>query len=433
MKQKKKELHGYIKHTKQSIPIIYFLELSKYLYEISERYYQIVNISKLIGVTGTNGKSTVTHIIAQWSYLLKKKIGIMGTLGNGVYNNLQPSLNTTESLINIQKFIKEMNKKDVNTVAIEVSSHGILQNRISKLRFHIAILTNISSDHLDYHKTIENYIKTKWSFFSTNTIKTFIINYDDYFGHIWTKKLSKKNTIVVSINKHFKYYLFKKWIYAHKIINNIDGTIIFFKSSWGQGKLNSKLVGDFNVTNMLLALAALLKLKYPFSLLIKKCKKIKTISGRMQHFKITQKPSIIVDYAHNENALKNVLTFVRKKYHHNIWCIFGCGGDRDKSKRSLMGHISEKIADKIILTNDNPRNEDPMEIINEIMKGFQSKKNIYIILDRKKAIQFAIKNAKTSDCILVLGKGHETYQIIKEKVLYFSDCETIKTLLKQQI
>ncbi|XBC40940.1 MAG: UDP-N-acetylmuramoyl-L-alanyl-D-glutamate--2,6-diaminopimelate ligase [Buchnera aphidicola (Nurudea yanoniella)] len=423
--------HGNIKYIKKNIPIIYFVELSKHLNNISKIYYQVSKTLKLIGVTGTNGKSTVTHIIAQWHYLLNKKIGIMGTLGHGSYNNLKSSSNTTESQINIQKFLKKMLKKNIKIVALEVSSHGIIQNRISNLHFSIAILTNVTSDHLDYHKTIENYIQSKWIFFSQTNIKTFIINNDDYIANTFIQKLSKKNVIVVSIKKNFQHDLFKKWIHAYKIIKNIYFTYIFFKSSWGNGKLKSKLIGNFNITNLLLALAALLELKYPLSVLINKCKKIKAIPGRMQLFKTKKKPFVVIDYAHNEHAFKNVLTAIRSKYRNKIWCIFGCGGDRDKSKRSLMRKISEKIADKTILTNDNPRNEDPMEIITEIIKGRKLKKNMYIILDRKKAITFAIINAKFHDCVLILGKGHETYQIIKEKKYYFSDHDIVKTLLKQ--
>ncbi|XBC43504.1 MAG: UDP-N-acetylmuramoyl-L-alanyl-D-glutamate--2,6-diaminopimelate ligase [Buchnera aphidicola (Meitanaphis flavogallis)] len=431
MRNKKKEYHGHITYKNKHIPVIYFLKLSKNLSKISNRYYEVNEELTLIGVTGTNGKSTVTHIIAQWNYLLNQRIGIMGSLGNGTYNDLKPSVNTTDSPINIQKFLKEMLINDIKTIAMEISSHGIIQHRVSNLNFSMAILTNITSDHLDYHKTIENYIKAKWTFFSKNKIKTFIINIDNHIGKLWTKKLSKKRTIVVSINKNFNYSLFKRWVHAYRIIYNTNYTYIYFKSSWGKGLLKSQLIGNFNVTNLLLALVALLNLGFSLSCLIDVCEYIIAVPGRMQSLKIPNKPNIIIDYAHNEDAFKNVLQTIRKIYHHNVWCVFGCGGNRDKLKRSLMGKISEKIANKIVLTNDNPRNENPKEIIKDITQNIQNKKNIHIILDRKQAIKFAIMNANINDCVVVLGKGHEKYQIIKNKTYYFSDYETIKKLLEK--
>ncbi|XBC42478.1 MAG: UDP-N-acetylmuramoyl-L-alanyl-D-glutamate--2,6-diaminopimelate ligase [Buchnera aphidicola (Meitanaphis elongallis)] len=425
--------HGYITYTEKKIPIIYFFELSQYLFKISSRYYKINEMLTLIGITGTNGKSTVAHMIAQWSNLLNHKIGIMGTLGNGTYNNLKPSKNTTESPINIQKFLKKMSIDNIRTIVMEVSSHGIIQNRVSHLYFSIAILTNITSDHLDYHKTIENYIQAKWTFFSQNNIKTFIININDTIGKIWTEKLPKHNTIVISIKQQFNYSSFKQWIYANYIIHEKDYTYIYFKSSWGNGLLKNKLIGYFNISNLLLAFATLLELGHSLSHLINTCKNITTVFGRMQLFKAPRTPYIIIDYAHNENALKNVLKTVRKMCHHNkIWCVFGCGGNRDKLKRFFMGQTAKKIANKIILTNDNPRYEKPIEIVKDIIKGCKNKKNIYVILDREKAINFAVINAKICDYIVILGKGHEQYQIVKNKSYYFSDHNIVKKLLENK-
>jgi len=385
----------------------------------------------LIGVTGTNGKSTVTHIIAQWNQLLNNKTGIMGTLGNGIYNNLKPSLNTTESYENIQKFLKKMLIKNIKTITMEISSHGIVQNRIANLQFSIAILTNVTSDHLDYHKNFTNYAQSKWHFLSNYKIKTFIINVDDYIGKNWIKTLPKKNTIAVSIQKKFNYSSFKKWIFAYRIVRCTNYTYIYFNSSWGSGLLKSKLIGLFNVTNLLLALAALLKLGNSIFKLTETCKNIIPILGRMQTLKVLNKPLVIIDYAHNEDAFKNVLKTIRNLYHHRIWCIFGCGGERDTLKRPFMGKIAENITDKIILTNDNPRNENPIQIFKDIVKGCNCKKTTYIIPNRKKAIYFAIKNAKICDCIAILGKGHEKYQIINNKNHFFSDYKITKNLLRK--
>lgn len=354
----------------------------------------------------------------------------MGTLGHGIYNHLKHSKNTTESTINIQKFLYEMTNKKIKIVAMEISSHSIVQNRISGLSFSIAILTNITPEHLDYHKTMENYIRSKWLFFSKFNIKTFIINADDRIGFQWIKKMSLKNVITITINRNFNPPLSKKWINANKILDNNNHTYIYFHSSWGNGLLKSQLIGIFNVSNLLLALAATLELGYPLDFLIKTCKFIKTICGRMQTFHSINKPKIIIDYAHNPDSLKNLLTTLKIKYNKKLWCIFGCGGNRDQTKRAKMGAIAENLSDKIILTNDNPRNENPIKIISNILEGCKNKKNIIVIVERKDAIKFAITQADKKDLIVIAGKGHETYQIIGDNYYYFSDHKIVTKLLE---
>jgi len=375
-----KEKHGQIKKNINNVPIIYFFKLLKIFPLILKKYYSFTKELTLIGVTGTNGKSTTTHIIAQWTNLLQKKIGIMGTLGHGIYNNkLIPTKNTTESSINIHKFLHKILLQNVKTSVMEISSHSIVQNRILGLPFKIAILTNITSDHLDYHHTLEKYIKAKWSFLFEYNINTFVINADDPTAKIWIKQLSRKNLIVITTKNNNDYTSFKKWIRVKKIVDKNHYTNIHFDSVWGNGILKSKLIGHFNVINFLLALATLLELKYPIEDLLNTCKNIKTICGRMEYFSSYNKPIVIVDYAHNQDALKNLLLTLRTKFKNKkIWCIFGCGGCRDKTKRAHMGMISEKIAYKTILTNDNPRNENPKKIIEDILDGcIDKKKNTY--------------------------------------------------------
>lgn len=355
----------------------------------------------------------------------------MGTLGYGCYKKLTLTKNTTESPENIYKFIQNMLYKNIDTIAMEISSHGISQNRILGLPFNIAILTNITSEHLDYHQTIQQYIHAKLSFLLQYNINTFIINIDDPIARSCIKKLSNKNIISVTINNHYSSFLSKKWINVNKIEEKHDYTTISFNSTWGSGILSSKLIGLFNVTNLLLALASLLELKYPIQDLIKVCNKIKTISGRMQYFKFPNKPKIIIDYAHNKDALKNLLNTIKMKFKNKkIWCIFGCGGNRDKNKRPHMGKIAEILSDKIILTNDNPRNENPLDIIQDILSGCKNKNKIHVILNREKAIKFALNNANIQDIIIISGKGHEKYQIINNKYYYYSDQDVINKLLK---
>ncbi|AAO26935.1 UDP-N-acetylmuramoylalanyl-D-glutamate-2,6-diaminopimelate ligase [Buchnera aphidicola str. Bp (Baizongia pistaciae)] len=431
---KQKFKNGTLKKIINHVPIIYFFKLSKNLPQILKKYYHFENNFTLIGITGTNGKSTTTHIVSQWANLLNVKIGIMGTLGHGINNNLKKTDNTTESSANIHQFLYHMLKQNIKTFAIEISSHGIVQHRIEQLPFKIAILTNITPEHLDYHRTMDNYINAKKAFFFKYNINTLIINADDLIAKTWIKKLNHKNVITITTkDQNFNSISPKKWIHANKIIQKQNCTNIHFNSSWGHGILNSTLIGHFNVINILLALATLLELNYPITDLVKVCKYIKTISGRMEHIHIVNKPKVIIDYAHNTNGLKNLLSTLKEIFNKKkIWCIFGCGGDRDKTKRPYMGSIAEKMSDQVILTNDNPRNEHPLKIIKNILSGCKFKNKIRIIPNREHAIKFAVNNADKEDIIVVAGKGHEKYQIINNKYYHFSDHKIIKKLLNKK-
>lgn len=413
------------------IPIVHVFKLSKIFPLILKKYYCFKNKFILIGITGTNGKSTIAHIIAQWTSFLNIKIGVMGTLGHGIYKKLKLGTNTTESSIKIYKFLYNMSKENIKTVVMEVSSHGIVQHRTLGLPFKIAIFTNITPEHLDYHKTMKEYIRAKYSFLFKYNINTLIINANDPIAITWIKKLAHKNLITITTNRNINFPLSKKWINTNKITYENNFTNIHFNSSWGNGILKSKLIGHFNVINILLAFATLLELKYPIVNLIKVCNYIQTICGRMQYFNVIQKPKIIIDYAHNADALKNLLTTLRTQFENKkIWCIFGCGGNRDKIKRAHMGSIAEEISDTVILTNDNPRNESPLKIIQDILTGCKNKNKINIILNRENAIKFAIQNAHVQDIIVIAGKGHEIHQTINNKNYYFSDQNIVQKLLQ---
>ncbi|AEO08578.1 UDP-N-acetylmuramoylalanyl-D-glutamate-2, 6-diaminopimelate ligase [Buchnera aphidicola str. Ak (Acyrthosiphon kondoi)] len=429
----KKENHGIFKYI-NNIPIIYFFKLSENISMLANRFYKEPGKKlTIIGVTGTNGKTTVIQIINQWSNILGNKIATMGTLGNGFDNSLSPTKNTTSSPLFVHSFLSQALNKQAKLVTMEVSSHGLIENRVKEVPFYIAIFTNLTQDHLDYHENMKKYASAKWLLFSTHKVKKIILNADDKYGKIWLKKLFDYYTIAVTIKNSKPRKYSTKWINATDIKNYNNSIIIKFESSWGAGEISSCLIGYFNVTNILLALACLLELGYSLSDLIDTSQKIIPVNGRMEIFSFAEKPIFIIDYAHTPDALKKILDAIRLHYQKYIWCIFGCGGERDKKKRSIMGSIAEKMSDQVIITNDNPRNEKEEKIIRDILNGCENKKKILIIQNRKKAISYAYFKAKYNHIILIAGKGHEEKQIIKNKYINYSDKKTVLNLLEKKI
>ncbi|QTM69297.1 UDP-N-acetylmuramoyl-L-alanyl-D-glutamate--2,6-diaminopimelate ligase [Buchnera aphidicola (Hormaphis cornu)] len=423
----KKNNHGYFKILKK-VYIIYFLKLSQFISAIASRFFKHPGKKMvLIGVTGTNGKTTVTYLIAQWINFLGGKSGIIGTLGNGIYNSLVQTNNTTDSAIKIQKLLDYFLTKKIKLVAIEVSSHAIQQNRVKDVPFTIGILTNISQDHLDYHGNMNKYTSVKWNFFSKNNINRKIFNFNDLVKWKKLKKITYTKDVLISIKMNDSYLYSKYWLNATQIIYHKDGFNISFNSYWGSGIIYSHLLGNFNVKNLLLAFSCLLSLGFSKNDLLSTSKQLKSAYGRMQKIKKTGFPTIIIDYAHTPDALKNVLKTLKYCYKTKIWCVFGCGGERDQSKRKKMGTIAEKLANEVIITNDNPRNENPLVIIQDILKN--CKRKITVIMEREEAIRYAISSANKSDIILIAGKGHENYQIIGNKYINYSDQNTVFHIL----
>ncbi|WMY97259.1 MAG: UDP-N-acetylmuramoyl-L-alanyl-D-glutamate--2,6-diaminopimelate ligase [Arsenophonus sp.] len=424
----KKKQHGIIEYVNNT-PIIYIKKLKNHLSFLSGKIYQNPSSKlKLIGITGTNGKTSTSHFIAQLVQKIGEISAVMGSIGNGILNDIKPSINTTSSAIKIQYELQKFVKKKVSLVAIEVSSHGLVQKRVAALNFEAIVFTNLTNEHLEYHQTMQNYENAKWLLFSQHKSNYQIINVDDKTGIKWISYFPK--ACLISLNNCIP----KKWngfkITVKKIQYFKFGTLIDFKSSWGQAKIQTCLIGKFQISNLMLAIGTLLTLKYPFEIIKKCCKFIKPISGRMELFYSKENPTIIVDYAHNPIALKNALITSRLYCEGKLWCIFGCGGERDKKKRMIMGNIAEIYSDIVILTNDNPRNEDPQIIINDILKGFFYKHRVILIFDRLKAIIYSIKYAKKNDVILIAGKGDENYQIVNNNKLLHSDREIVNNILR---
>lgn len=410
------------------VPVIYLNDLNNRLSALAgEFYHQPSSQMKLVGVTGTNGKTTTTQLIAQWAKGLGETSAVMGTVGNGLLGQVSPSENTTGSAVDIQLELTQLLNKKATLTAMEVSSHGLVQGRVAALQFDAAVFTNLSRDHLDYHGDMANYEAAKWLLFSTHQTKTQIINADDEVGLKWLQRLPQ--ACAVTMENRIPANWQGPWLKATDVDYHDKGATIHFTSSWGEGSFESPLMGAFNVSNLLLAMATLLMMDYPLEKLLATAGALMPVCGRMEVFSVAGKPTVVVDYAHTPDALEKALAAARLHCKGKLWCVFGCGGDRDKGKRPLMGASAEQYADKVVITDDNPRSEDPLDIINDIMAGILDSSRVFAIPGRPEAVTNTILQAQPDDVILVAGKGHEDYQIIGSRRLDYSDRLTVARLL----
>ena len=413
----------------QQVPLIAFYRLSEHLSHLADVFYeQPSKRLTLVGVTGTNGKTTTAQLLAQWTQILGHTSAVMGTIGNGLFGRVKEATNTTGSAVEIQASLAEFIAQGADFAAIEVSSHGLVQHRVESVHFSAAVFTNLSRDHLDYHHTMENYAAAKKRLFSELDSRHHIIDADDLVGAAWLSEMPE--AVAVSSKADFVPQQ-AKWLKAVNVSFNHKGASIQFESSWGNGELQSALIGAFNVSNLLLVMATLLALGYDLAKLIRSAHKLTGVCGRMEMLHAPHKPTVIVDYAHTPDALEKALQAARLHCHGKLWCIFGCGGDRDSGKRPLMAKIAEQLADKVIATDDNPRTEDHTQIMADILKGFIHPQAVQVIHQREEAIATAIQSAVENDVILIAGKGHEDYQIIGKTKHHFSDQEVARHYLSQ--
>jgi UDP-N-acetylmuramoyl-L-alanyl-D-glutamate--2,6-diaminopimelate ligase len=415
-----REMHG--------VPVIYLAQLPQRLSALAGRFYQQPGEQlRLIGVTGTNGKTTTTQLLAQWANLLGETGAVMGTVGNGLYGHLVPTENTTGSAVDVQQMLHSLVEQGATVAAMEVSSHGLVQHRVAALPFAAAVFTNLSRDHLDYHGDMTRYESAKWLLFSEHQVGEAIINADDEVGRRWLEKLP--DAVAVTMANNLLPDVHGRWLKATGIRYHDNGATVNFSSSWGNGEIESRLMGAFNVSNLLLALATLLTLGYPLAKLVASARQLQPVCGRMEVFNAPNKPTVVVDYAHTPDALEKALEAARLHCTGRLWCVFGCGGDRDKGKRPLMGAIAEQCADVVVITDDNPRSEDPAAIVNDILGGLLDPGRARVMAGRAQAVTNTIMQAQPQDIVLVAGKGHEDYQIIGNRRLDYSDRVTVARLL----
>lgn len=420
-----------------SVPLIKIYQLSAQLSAIADYFYHAPSSQmQVVGVTGTNGKTTTTQLLAQWLALMGKKSAVLGTIGNGCYGELQTALNTTSSAVDIQNWLADFAHQHVSFTAMEISSHGLALNRVKAIHLAAGVFTNLTRDHLDFHLTMENYAQAKWSMFTPDRMRAAvaycgkaIINADDEIGAQWLAQLDDAVAVSSQPDALMTLSRYPFYVGVQRLDYHDRGVSIQFSSSWGAGSIESQLIGAFNVSNILLALATLLSLGYPLSVLCHTAAKLRPICGRMEIFSVPAKPSLIVDYAHTPDALYQALQAARQHCLGQLWVIFGCGGDRDRGKRPLMAKVAQQYADHIIVTDDNPRTEDEQQIVADIKQGFGHLAPIMIILDRQQAISEALRLAGPQDVILIAGKGHEDYQIVGNEKRHYSDRETAAKLL----
>lgn len=368
----------------------------------------------IIGVTGTNGKTSSTYMIEKLMGM-DKKITRIGTIEYKVDNEVIEAVNTTPESLDLIKIFDKSLRKNVDYVIMEVSSHSLELGRVETLDFDYALFTNLTQDHLDYHKTMENYFLAKRKLFLKLKDKNnAVINIDDDYGKRIYSELILNNDEVIS-------YSLNKADLSGEFLESNKVRLAYKDKSY---EVNYNLLGEFNLYNTLGAIGIVLKLGYTFEFILNKLIELKAAPGRFESVDCGQGYRVIVDYAHTPDALENVINVAKNiKNRGRVITLFGCGGDRDRTKRPIMAKISQDLSDISILTSDNPRTEDPEQIFLDIKKGFSDKKDYIFEPDREEAIKKAIKLAKKNDIILIIGKGHETYHIVGLKKYHFDDKE----------
>ncbi|OOE90145.1 UDP-N-acetylmuramoyl-L-alanyl-D-glutamate--2,6-diaminopimelate ligase [Salinivibrio sharmensis] len=411
------------------VPVITVCALPHALSAMAARFYHNPQQHlQMIGVTGTNGKTTVSQLIAQWLESLDKRTAVMGTTGNGFIGALKAADNTTGDAISIQAQLADFVQQGASHVAMEVSSHGLAQGRVASLAFDAAVFTNLSHDHLDYHGTLDAYAEAKKQLFELG-LPLKVINADDSVGRTWLQQWPEAIAVAMdaaSLDAHAG-----RFVHATSVAYASDGVRVQIDSSWGQGEIHAALVGDFNVSNLLVSLATLLGLGYPLAPLLAVSPQLQAVTGRMEVFLAADKPTVVVDYAHTPDALEKALLALRRHCNGALWCIFGCGGDRDTRKRPLMARLAEQHANHVVLTNDNPRSEDPETITQDMLAGMEAPERAWVKHDRADAVSQVIRQAKAEDIVLVAGKGHEDYQVLAHGKVHYSDRETVAAQLKE--
>ena len=382
---------------------------------------------KLIGVTGTNGKTTTTHLIKAILEEQGTRVGIMGTLYASFGDYTKTLSNTTPESVDIEEFINRVREQGGQYVVMEVSSHALDMGRVDEMCFHSAVFTNLTQDHLDYHQNMDKYRDAKLKLFthiSPDNGQFSIINADDPAAPEFIRAANQTSlTYAIESEADIK---------AVDLQSTLKGSRFTVVDRTGSFSVNMKLIGLFNVYNALAAIAFALREGIPVDIIQSALAKITGVAGRFEQVDCGQNFTVVVDYAHTPDGLENILQTGREILENRLITVFGCGGDRDRTKRPLMGRIAAQYSDFCIVTSDNPRSEDPESILDDIIPGLESINNSHYakIVDRREAIHQAICLAKKGDLVIIAGKGHETYQLVKDQILHFDDREVAAEYLR---
>lgn len=412
------------------VPVIAVSGLRARLGDIAARFYlRPASKLQIVGVTGTNGKTSCTQFIAQILGSLDQACGVVGTLGYGVYPDLRDTGFTTPDAIAVQAALADLYQRSAKTVAMEASSQGLHQHRLKSVEFYSAVFTNLTRDHLDYHGSMEAYAESKRRLFESPSLKVGIVNMDDGHAAVMLNALPRcASSFTYSINNHLAD------VSVRKLIFRTDGFDALIETPWGSGQINSQLLGAFNLSNVLAAVCAVMTLSENFKLdaVLEAASALQSVNGRMAVVGSAGGVTAVVDYAHTPDGLRSALEAVRQHTGGKVWCVFGCGGNRDQGKRPLMAEVAEALADKVVVTDDNPRLENADDIIRQILFGFSNRAAVLVERDRAKAISLAVMQAGAGDVVLVAGKGHENYQDIGGQRMAFSDISQVRLALQQR-
>jgi UDP-N-acetylmuramoyl-L-alanyl-D-glutamate--2,6-diaminopimelate ligase len=388
------------------VPVLWVEDLHARLGEIAARFYgHPARALHIVGVTGTNGKTSTVQLLTQALARLGRRAASIGTLGAGLHGQLDEGERTTPDAISVQRLLARFRDQGATHVAMEVSSHALEQGRVGAVDFEVAVFTNLTRDHLDYHGTMEAYGAAKAKLFAWPGLKAAVLNVDDDFGRVLATRLSAG----VQALRTSAAGAAGAEVAAQAIATSAEGLAFALRTPWGAQAIHSALLGRFNVENLLGVIACLGALGEPFARIVEAVQSLTPVNGRMNRIGGDgEHPLVVVDYAHTPDALEQALGALRAHCAGRLVCVFGCGGERDAGKRPQMGAIAERLADVAIVTDDNPRGEDGDAIVAQILAGMRQAPRVE--RDRAKAIDTAIAQAGPQDVVLIAGKGHETYQ-----------------------
>ncbi len=407
-------------------PAIWIGDLRTHLGTIAARFYADPSAAlAMIGVTGTSGKTSTVQLLAQALTQLGHRAATIGTLGSGLHGALHAGERTTPDVIRVHGLLAEFRDAGATHVAMEVSSHALDQHRVDGVHFDVVVLTNLSRDHLDYHKTMEAYGAAKAKLFAWPNLRAAVINVDDAFGRTLVAAIAERTRIL-----RYGIQSDDADIRARDVHTHSDGIDFDLATPWGEARVRSRLLGRFNVANLLAVAGVLGALEVPFEGIRAALDALQPVAGRMNRVGGGALPLIVVDYSHKPDALEQVLATLREHCDGRLTCVFGCGGERDAGKRPIMGAIAEHLADAVIVTDDNPRGEDGDAIVAAIVGGMRHPEQAAVERDRGRAIGVAIAQARAGDVILIAGKGHEAYQEAAGVKRPFDDLQVARATLE---
>jgi len=426
----------------EQVAVISFYQLNKKLFALASAYYQSPEKNMtMIALTGTNGKTSTSQLLGQILTNCQKPCVIIGTNGAGMVDNLQALENTTPSATDLMQLFSLFSQQKpsqekasltknaeekITHLAMEVSSHALEQGRVTGSTFDIAVFTNLSRDHLDYHGTMADYAAAKRQLFTHNEKQIAVLNGDDEQAQRWLKNWPTPENLWLYgrtevVRQHAKF------VSCHDIKHHNQGVDFILNTHLGDIEIRSPLLGDFNIDNLLAVIAVLLIEDIPLATIAEKVKSVKAIAGRMEAFSDENTLTAVVDYAHTPDALEKALIACRQHCHGKLFVVFGCGGDRDKGKRPLMAQAAQKYADSLVVTNDNPRTETPISIIEDVLAGLNDECQVNVIVDRKQAVLETLAKAHSNDVVLLAGKGHEDYIILGNDKIDYNERQVVKS------